>query len=980
MSREPIDFDELLRQLSGQSSGEGGDPPPAGASGEPPPRRGPRRWLLIPAGLVLAWILLRALVGVVTDWWWFASLDQEAVYQLRLLAPIGLFAVVFAVALAWLAGNAWLALREAGEEQVFAGQQIPAAGDPRFRRLVWLGLVLAALLIAFGAAPGWRTVALWRLGPAFGQAEPIFGKDFGYYVWTLPFLDLLLGLAWTLLLFALAASAAVYALGGSLQVERNRLQLARPARAHLLGLASLGALLWAAGQWLARYDVLYTYRPEGPFFGAGYTDVVIGVPAQTALAVAGVIAALAIAGTIRSERLVPAVSAIAALFLLQMVLAGLLPSLVQRFRVDPDELTREAPYIENNIELTRHAFGLDEVTEVPYDPDGELSVGLIEENEATISSIRLWDWRALRSTFKQLQEIRQYYEFLDVDVDRYALEDGTRQVLLSARELQTEDLANQTWVNLHLQFTHGYGAVVTPVDEVDRQGLPVLWSRDIPPVTVAPFDLEITEPRLYFGEAAQQPYVIVGTRNGEFDYPSGDGNVTTVYQGADGVGVGSLWRRALFALRFGDLEILFSDEVLDESRILLRRNIRERLSALAPFLAFDPDPYLVIGEDGRLFWIADAYTVTGRFPYAEPVDGIASDGRDTNYARNSVKVLIDAYEGTTTLYVVDPEDPVIRAWRQLYPGLLRPVDEMPAAMQAHWRYPEALFRVQSRVFQRYHMRTAEEFYNAEDLWVIPTEKYDEGASRVVEPYYVTLQLRGEEEAEFLLMRPYTPRDRQNLTAWLAARSDPGVYGELVVYRFPKGQQYYGTQQIETRIDQDTEISEQLTLWDQGGSGVLRGNLLVIPIGDALLYVEPLYLRAADREEALPELKRVIVADNERVVMGLTLRDALTALLAPDGRNIGVGVEEIGDDSAEEGLSLEDLIDRAQQLRDDATESLQDRDWTGFGRAMDRLDAILSDLAEEAGVAPTPTPLPTTDDGGADATDGDADEDAAGDAP
>jgi len=983
MTRDPIDIEALFREVA-RRGGDGARPAPPRRTG--PPRIPRSAWLV--AALILLVGAVQAGAHVLTQWWWFRSLGLADVYRLRLVAPWAMFVAAFLLGFAWLAGHAFWALRAA------RGPLARRSG----RRLALGVAVAVAALIAAGLAGSWELVALWRNQQAFGRADPLFGRDVGFYLWTLPLLRLAQTTAWSWLLGAAGLAGAFYALGGAASARDGRWNIAPPARRHLLGLGALGALLWAAGQWLARFELLFVQRQSGAFFGPGHADATARLLAQNTMVAVGIATAIALIVGARMRRLLPIGAVVGTALVLQVVLGIAYPAAVQRFQVAPNELAYESPYIEHNLAFTRAAFGLDDVSVVDYAPDAPITQAVLDGAEPTLRNVRLWDWRTLQATFRQLQEIRQYYEFLDVDVDRYALPGEVRQVLLSARELTPDALPNRTWVNLHLKFTHGYGAVVTPVDEVDPQGLPVLWQRDIPPVVQAPFDRPITEPRLYFGEADLEPYVIVGTRTGEFSYPSGqaEGNATTTYAGQDGVGIGGRLQRVLFAARFGEPSLLLSDEVRPESRILLYRNIRERAEALAPFLAFDRDPYLVIDAGGRLVWMLDAYTHANRYPYAESVaTGDVLDVARVNYLRNSVKVTIDAYDGRPAFWVVDPHDPVVNAWRGVYPTLFHDAAGMPADLVAHWRYPEALFRVQSSIYSRYHMRSAGEFYNGEDVWVIPTEAYAREESHPVDPYYVNATLRGETEPEFILMRPFAPKNRQNLTAWMAGRSDPAHYGELVVYRFPKGRQFYGTQQVESRIDQDTEISQQLTLWGQGGSNVIRGNLLVIPLGDSLLYVEPLYLQAESSTGSLPELKRVIVADAERVAMAETLQEALDALVhrAPNVAETSVGNDEGADaddadgdagaggrppaptreaggteDETEAdigaptpasgpvsavpadlvGLTIAELVAEAENRQQAAASALARGDWTTFGREMDALQAALDRLGEVTG--------------------------------
>ncbi len=986
MSQSPIDFEELFRQLggAGRTRRRGPSGPSTPADRPPVPRRMPWR----PFALALLVLAIVALVGggatFVTDAWWYASLGQAAVFRTRIVAPLALFAGVAAVGFAWLAGQLWWAARGVTAEARFRGQS--GLGGAR-RPLVWTLTAVAAVLavtIASGVAGLWPAVLAWLHRQPFGTAEPLFGRDASFYVFTLPLLRAAQAVAWTWLVAAAGGCALVYAVGGALDLRRGRFSVGRRARAHLSALAALGALLWAGGAWLAQFQLLFADRAGDAFYGPGYTDATVRLFGHRALIVVGLAVAVGFAASIAANRLIWPLGLIAGALALNALLVSLAPMVVQQYRVAPNELDLERPYIQHNIDLTRTAWGIDAVDERPFAPAPRVDRAVLDAEAEALTSVRLWDWRVMHPTIVQLQALRKYYDFLDVDVDRYALPDGTRQTLIAARELIAADLPNRTWVNTHLKYTHGYGAVLNPVDEIGPQGRPVLWLRDIPVSRRDPFPLEVTEPRLYFGEARGADYVLVGTRGGEFDARAPESEVrVTRYDGADGVSVGNRWRRLLFAVRFGDAALLLSPEITAESRVLLRRTVLERVQALAPFLGFDADPYLVVNDDGRLVWLLDAYTVTDHYPYSRPVRTNLSPSGSANYVRNSVKVAVDAFDGQPTFYVVDDADPLVAAWRGAFPSLFRPASEMPAGLRAHWRYPEGLFRLQAEVYTRYHITDATEFYNANDVWVFPAETAAAGSGRqVTEPYYVTLRLDGEERSEFVLMLPFTPRSRQNLVGWLAGRSDGEAYGQLVAYRFHEGEQYYGPAQFESVIDQDTEISQQLTLWGQSGSQVVRGNLLIIPLGETLLYVEPLYL-AATSADALPELKRVIVGDNERVVMRATLDEALAALVG--------GAPAVAEPPADDGaaaperaaapppaaptapaadLALPEDADAAALAayaiarRQAAQAALAAGDWAAFGREMDQLDAALDRWAALAAVdgageaaAPTPSPGP-----------------------
>jgi len=619
------------------------------------------------------------------------------------------------------------------------------------------------------------------------------------------------------------------------------------------------------------------------------------------------------------------VAALVLVFGPSVVLAQMLPAGFQRVFVKPNELQLEKPYIERSIALTRQAYNLHRITVSSFPVEQSLTFKTLEANRATIDNIRLWDWQPLMDTYRQMQEIRTYYKFHDVDIDRYWLDGAYQAVMLSARELKSALLpANaQTWVNRHVLFTHGNGVIMSPVTRKSAEGLPVFYLQNIPPVATGGPPIE--QPRIYFGEETDT-YVIVKGSTPEFDYPNGKDNVYATYEGTGGVAVGGLARRALFSWYFADLNILLSRYVTGDSRIMFRRNIKERVRTIAPFLRLDRDPYIVV-SGGRLFWMQDAYTTSSYFPYAQPLPN-----RDLNYIRNAVKVVIDAYDGTVDFYLADPADPIAATYQRIFPGLFKPLEAMPPDVQKHIRYPEDLFRIQAQVYRAYHMDTPEVFYNREDLWQFPRQP--NGQSATMAPYYIVMRLPGEAQAEFFLMLPMVPSQRENMIAWLAARCDPPHYGNLIVYEFPKDKLVYGPFQIEARINQSTDISQQLSLWNQLGSRVIRGHLIVIPIENSILYVSPLYLRAETGQ--LPELKRVIAAYGERVVMEETLAEALAALFrepAPASPPLKTSSAGAGTDRVREAL---DHYNRA-------IERLKSGDWTGFGAELDKLRSSLEEL-------------------------------------
>ncbi|MBI2991608.1 MAG: UPF0182 family protein, partial [Deltaproteobacteria bacterium] len=606
------------------------------------------------------------------------------------------------------------------------------------------------------------------------------------------------------------------------------------------------------------------------------------------------------------------------------------PSFVQRFRVVPNEVVAERMFIERNIQFTRRAYGLDKIESKDFPADEKLGAADLRRNDPTIKNIRLWEHRPLLATYAQLQEIRTYYKFVDVDNDRYLIDGTYRQIMLSAREISHQHLPSRIWINEHLTYTHGYGVVFGPVNQVTPEGLPEFFIKDIPPVSVGP--LKITRPEIYYGELAND-YVFVKTKAQELDYPAGDQNIYTAYTGKGGVPVSSLWRKLLFSARYATLRIALSNDVTRESRILYHRQIQERVMKIAPFITFDRNAYLVIAQGGRLFWIIDGYTTSDRYPYSEPTRRVG------NYIRNSVKAVIDAYDGTVSFYLSSPEDPIILAYAKIFPGLLKPLEAMPEDLRAHIRYPEDLFVIQTRMYATYHMQDPQVFYNKEDLLSIPRKAVD-GQDREMEPYYTIMRLPGEKKEEFVLLLPFTPNKKDNMRAWLAARSDPPNYGKLTALDFPKAKLVYGPKQIDARIDQDAFISQQLSLWSQRGSQVIRGSMLAIPIEQSLLYVQPLYLAA--EKGSLPELKRVIVAFGNQVAMEENLELALQRIFG--GRAAPV-TAQAGQVSASPGVAGADksLARRAMEHYTRSQEYLRQGNLAGFGEELKKLEALLREM-------------------------------------
>jgi uncharacterized membrane protein (UPF0182 family) len=905
-----------------------------------PPTR--RRWtvgkvFLILAGILILFILLNILKGFYTEWLWFSSLGYGSVYTTILKTKVLLFfsaAIIFGLL---FFGNLVLATRLAPKTETLWPWAIVSHLQRGLRWVFILGTVLLSLIFGLVAQGNWQIVLQFFNGQPFGITDPVFHNEVSFYVFSLPFWHFLRGWLLGVFIVTLLGSAGIYLF--SYTVQRLRFDRAKSVLAHIGGLiiAILGLFAW--GYWLGIWELVFSER--GIVFGAGFADIHANLPAQWILLAVVVIFIGIILITISRRNFRWPLYGLVGWILAAIVVGAIFPAVIQRFQVQPNELAREREYIEYNIQFTREAFALDRVEEQSFPAEKSPSSQDIIQNEATINNIRLWDHRPLKDTYNHIQSIRLYYDFNDVDVDRYTIDGEYRQVMLSARELSAEKLAGQaqTWVNRRLQFTHGYGAVISPVNEVSTEGLPVLLVKDIPPVG----DFDIAQPQIYFGEKTDN-YVIVKTETQEFDYPMGEENVYGYYQGEGGVNLNSFVRRLVYAWQFGDLNILVSGELIPESRVLYYRNIQDRVNHVAPFLKLDNDPYLIV-MDGRLFWIQDAYTTTDRYPYSEPAAG------GLNYIRNSVKVAIDAYNGSMTFYITDSGDALIQTYQAIFPELFVPVEQMPEPLRAHWRYPEDMFNIQASVYQSYHMRDPRVFYNQEDLWAVPEEFYA-GKEQPMEPYYIIMRLPDEDKEEFLLMLPFTPVNKNNTIGWLAARCDGENYGKLLAYHFPKERLVYGPSQIENRIQQDTVITEQLALWGRGGSQVIRGNLLMIPLGKSNLYVEPVFLQAEDG--GLPELKRVIIAAGEHIAMEPNLEESIAAIFGAEApptepEPLPTEPEPPSPAEPEEPLPAEmaELIEQAQQHYEQAQEYLRAGDWTGYGEELDALKTVLDQLAELA---------------------------------
>jgi uncharacterized membrane protein (UPF0182 family) len=848
------------------------------------PPRHRRRLLLIIVVLLGIFFGGRAALSYYMDVLWFESLGYRDVFWKTLSLQWGIF-TAFAAATFLVLYGSFLALKRAHLPDLPSGQTIFIGGQPLklpvepVLRLIALGVSLAiAAATGAGMMTEWPTLALYWYAPRAtgGAVDPILGKPLNFYLFTLPTWQLITG--WLMMLAVITCVVAVFfiLITGGIRAFAGRRSsyVTLPWRGFSITFAVL-LLVLAMRAYLGRFERLFDDHTI--FRGVTYTDAHVTLTGMlvvcAALVLGAAIAAVNAVSVSRGRRLIAAILPAAVCYVALQVVAWYVSS----FIVKPNELVREQPYIAHNIELTRQAYGLDRVSQREFPAETDVAAADPANNQATLQNIRLWDWRALQDTLRQIQEIRTYYDFPDIDIDRYEIDGMTRQVMLATRELNVDKLpeSSRNWINEKLIYTHGYGITMNPVNGFTPEGLPTLILSNMP-VQSTVHGLNVTRPEVYFGELTNTD-VYVKTRQKEFNYPQGQTNSLTSYEGNGGIVLGGFLRRLIIAFDRGDLAKLpFSDDVNKDSQLLMRRNVRDRASALAPFLTYDPDPYIVIGDDGRLSWIMDAFTVSDSYPYSSRY---RLDRDLINYMRNSAKVVIDAYDGTTTFYVFDTEDPIIAAYRRIFPSLFQDAARMPPGLRKHVRYPELLLKLQAGVYGLYHMTDPGAFYNREDLWTVASEvgtsEQGEQTTLTMQPNFVLMELPGETGVEFVEILPFTPANRNNLIGWIAGRSDGAQYGTSVVFNFPKTKLVDGPLQIEARIDQNAQLSGQLTLWNQQGSHVRRGALLVIPSGRALLYAEPIYLQA--ERSPMPELRLVVLALQDRLAYGPTFESAMAAL-------------------------------------------------------------------------------------------------------
>jgi hypothetical protein len=905
-------------------------------------------WVLLGVVLLVSYIA-SSLIEFLVDVIWFDAVGYSQVFRTIVVTQWGLGLTGGLIAFGFLYVNYAYALRQIGDPGQFIPPELMATplggllGGRSLKRVALLLSAIIGLLIGLTVSGAWETVLLYRHGGSVGAPEPVFLKDAGFYVFTLPLFDKAQSYLWSLGFVALLGVGATYLI--KFQAERsapnNVITLggfSDRSRWHLAVLAAYMLALMAIGQYLNRFASLY--EAGGLFTGPGYADIHGTIPVLALKAVTCVVVAGVVLWALPRQRYRDLIGG-AVLLIVVWIGGNVYTSVLHRFVVSPNELEKERPFLKDHITATNKAFGLDQVIERPLNEDTDLTAKDIARNQATINNVRLWDHEPLLQTFAQIQEIRTYYTFVSVDNDRYRINGELRQVMLSPRELSPAALPSRTWVNERLTFTHGYGLTLGPVNRVNEQGLPVLYVKDLPPKSEYP-ELAVTQPEIYFGEVPDD-YVFVKTHQKEFNYPEGDTNIFSSYTGNGGMALDSLYRRLLLALYLRDMKMLLAEDFTPETRIMLVRNVVRRVNKIAPFLRYDQDPYLVI-DKGRLLWVMDGYTLSGRYPYSEQVPAVG------NYIRNPVKVVIDAKNGDVDFYGIMPEEPLFKAYASMFPGLFKPAAAMPPGLRAHLRHPEDLFNLQASMYATYHMLDVNTFYNKEDQWSVPVV----GQKRM-QPYFTVMKLPGEKKEEFILMLPFTPRLKDNLSAWMVARMDGDNFGKLIVYVFPKQRLIFGPKQMVARINQDGAVSQQITLWDQSGSNVIRGTLLVIPIENSLIYVQPLYLKATDGK--IPELKRVVVGYQNEIAMAEDLEGGLAqifgsarrtaaaataaaAVLAPPGAPATPGAPR-----PTPGMPGPSLAKQAMQHYNSMLEATRQGDWTRFGKEFEQLGKVLRELAK-----------------------------------
>ena len=882
---------------------------------------------------VIGFSIARALATFFTNYLWFDSVNLNSVWIKVLLTKSALVTATSLLAFAFIFTNLRLAVRATPVMDIFESFETQ---DPlsRFREFInerflkyrlW-GAIGLSLFLGAGASQLWEQVLLFLNQKSFGIADPIFQFDVSSFVFGLPLYRLFVSWGFQLVIFTSFIIVLFFIATGALQLRPGRLpEVSSGAKAHLSVLLAFVALLKAVAYRLDSMELLYS--PRGKVFGASYTDVVAHLPALNLLILISLFGAILLLVNIRRRGWLLPATAISLWLAVSIIVGGVVPAAIQRFRVVPDELNKELPYVENHINYTRLAYGLNNIEEKSFEASPNLTDNDISENAQTVDNIRLWDPTVLAETYSQLQEIRAYYALDEVDVDRYKINGELTQVMVSARELDQTNLPAVGWVNERLQYTHGYGVVFSPANNVASQGQPDFYVKGVPATTTVS-ELEVEQPRIYFGESAESvEYVVVNSLQDEVDYPlstEGQSVAYTNYSGDGGVGIGSFFRRLGFALRYSELNLLISNQLSDDSKLIMERNVVSRVKKAAPFLYTDNDPYLAL-IDGNLFWIIDMYTVSDKYPYAQPADTRRINENsglpmNFNYLRNSVKAVVNAYDGTMNFYVVDETDPLIASYRDIFPNLFTPKSSMSGELLDHIRYPEDLFTIQSDMYRDYHMTDPRVFYADEDPWVIPSDssttprvatlrgEFTEIGFKPMLPYYLLMSLPGESDLSYLIFQPFNPENRPNMQSFLVADADPENYGQLIDFRLPKGEFVDGPSQVATRINQDPDISQIFTLLDQQGSSVIKGNLFVVPINQSILYYQPIYLQG--EQNPLPEFKFVVVVFQDRIIMEESLSAALASVFGGD-----FATENIEDTEGESALELlqkaTDAFEKAQ---------------------------------------------------------------------
>ncbi len=868
---------------------------------------------------------------------WFDSVDLNSVWIKILLTKSILVAATSLLAFAFIFINLRLAVRATPVMDIFESFE---SQDPltRFREFfnerflkyrLW-GAIGLSLFLGAGASQLWEQVLLFINQKSFGVTDPVFQYDVSSYVFGLPLYRLFVSWGFQLVIFTSFIIVLFFIATGALQLRQGRLpEVSSGAKAHLSVLLAFVAVLKAFAYRLDAMELLYS--PRGKVFGASYTDVVAHLPALNLLILISLFGAVLLLVNIKRRGWLLPATAISLWLAVSIIVGGVVPAAIQRFRVVPDELNKELPYVENHINYTRLAYGLDSIEEKSFEASPNLTDNDISDNAQTVDNIRLWDPTVLAETYSQLQEIRAYYALDEVDVDRYRINGELTQVMVSARELDQTNLPAVGWVNERLQYTHGYGVVFSPANNVASQGQPDFYVKGVPATTTVS-ELEVEQPRIYFGESAESvEYVVVNSLQDEVDYPlstEGQSVAYTNYSGDGGVGIGSFFRRLGFALRYSELNLLISNQLSDDSKLIMERNVVSRVKKAAPFLYTDNDPYLAL-IDGNLFWIIDMYTVSDKYPYAQPADTRRINENsglpmNFNYLRNSVKAVVNAYDGTMNFYVVDENDPLINSYRDIFPDLFTPKSSMSSELLDHIRYPEDLFTIQSDMYRDYHMTDPRVFYADEDPWVIPSDssttprvatlrgEFTEIGFKPMLPYYLLMSLPGESDLSYLIFQPFNPENRPNMQSFLVADADPENYGQLIDFRLPKGEFVDGPSQVATRINQDPDISQIFTLLDQQGSSVIKGNLFVVPINQSILYYQPIYLQG--EQNPLPEFKFVVVVFQDRIIMEESLSQALASVFGGD-----FATESVEDTEGESAL---ELLEKATKAFEKAQQELQ----------------------------------------------------------